>query len=145
MARHLGGSRWRRLLPSQAMSTSLARCGRDATDTASPLPAKTTVRLTARGLVQRLSRTYDLPRPRENTDFCREAGCVQLITTDTVSVSQWPTEAAAARYARVMRRTGPVEAVGVFVLSWAGRRQVMPEQVRERMLADAQKIAESAQ
>src|SRR5687767_5864083 len=75
--------------------------------------------LSASRLVAQLARRgHDLPNPRVNTGFCQEAGCTQLVTTDSVSVSQFRKAAEAKRYAAAMSNAGPAEHVGPFVLSW---------------------------
>ncbi|MGH8909039.1 MAG: hypothetical protein ACRD0K_21735 [Egibacteraceae bacterium] len=51
--------------------------------------------LTAADVVEEINALYPTPNSRDNTHSCDDAGCVQLITTDTVSVYQWPDEASA--------------------------------------------------
>lgn len=72
-------------------------------------------------LVAELAALYPVPDPRDNTDFCRAAGCVQMVTTGAVTVSQWPTEADAVRWAEAA--VVDADQAGRFVLSYAGTDQ----------------------
>jgi hypothetical protein len=77
--------------------------------------------LTAAEVVEELSAHYPLPNPRDNTASCAgQGGCVQLITTDAVSVYQWPDEATAKRFAGGRL---DFDQEGPFVLSYAGTEQ----------------------
>lgn len=77
----------------------------------------------AADVARELSALYPTPNPRDNTGFCAgDGGCVQLITTDAVSIYQWPDEATAVRHANG-REGGAVDRVGPFVLSYGDERQ----------------------
>lgn len=106
---------------------------------ASAAPAGKSSAPSARALVKALAeRGHQLPNARVNTGFCKDAGCVELVSTDAVSVYQFGTVAQAQRYAKVMAGAGPVEQAGVYVLSWAGRRgdELPSKAVRVRMIRD---------
>lgn len=92
----------------------------------------------AAAVVDEISALYPAPNPRDNTDSCAgDGGCVQLVTTDAVSVSQWPDEATAIRYAGGRAN---VDQVGPFVLSYAGTEQKLTSD--EARAAYAQRVRE---
>lgn len=93
---------------------------------------------TASSVVEELSALYPAPNPRDNTGSCAgDGGCVQLVTTDAVSVYQWPDEATARRFAG---GSDAVDVVGPFALSYRGaEQQATSEQARA---AYAQRVRE---
>jgi hypothetical protein len=93
---------------------------------------------TASSVVEELSALYPAPNPRDNTGSCAgDGGCVQLVTTDAVSVYQWPDEATALRFAG---DSDAVDVVGPFALSYRGDRQQATSD--EARAAYAQRVRE---
>jgi hypothetical protein len=82
--------------------------------------------LTATQIVEQLGTLYPTPNPTDNTGACAaradstSAGCVQLVTTDSVSVYQWPDESTARRFCPSF---GKCDVVGAYVLSYTARKQ----------------------
>lgn len=77
--------------------------------------------LTAETVVDELSVLYPLPNPRDNSGSCNGAdfgddACVQLITTDAVSVYQLETVESAEKWADT--HGDDAEQHGVFMLRW---------------------------
>lgn len=77
--------------------------------------------LTAETVVDELSEIYPLPNPRDNSGSCNGAdfgddACVQLITTDAVSVYQLETVESAEKWADT--HGDDAEQHGVFMLRW---------------------------
>ena len=76
--------------------------------------------------------------PRDNTGSCAaSAGCVGLVTAGRVSIYQWPSVSAAARF---IGDGGNADRIGPYVLSYRTREQrVTPPEVRK---AYADKVRE---
>jgi hypothetical protein len=76
--------------------------------------------------------------PRDNTGSCAAtAGCVGLVTAGRVSIYQWPSVSAAARF---IGDGGNADRIGPYVLSYRTREQrVTPPEVRK---AYADKVRE---
>lgn len=76
--------------------------------------------------------------PRDNTGSCAlAAGCLGLVTTGRVSIYQWPSVSAAARF---VGDGGNADRIGPYVLSYRTREQgVTPPEVRK---AYADKVRE---
>lgn len=70
-------------------------------------------------VVEELSLLHPAPNPRDESDDCD--GCVQLVTTDAVSVYQWPDVDSAARHAHDLGE--PADHISTFVLSYRGAEQ----------------------
>lgn len=83
--------------------------------------------LTASQVADELNKLNPTPHPRDNTGSCAaradstSPGCVQLITTDAVSVYQWTDESQATRFCEP--GVSRCDRIGVFVLSYAGTEQ----------------------
>ncbi|ALE76873.1 hypothetical protein FRP1_29310 (plasmid) [Pseudonocardia sp. EC080625-04] len=77
--------------------------------------------LDAGDVSEELSAVFPLPAPRDNTDFCAaDSGCEQLITTDALSIYQWPDDATAERQTAVATDMGQqVHRAGPFVLRFS--------------------------
>jgi len=78
--------------------------------------------LTADQVHAELNGLFPAPNARDNTSACADAGCVQLVTSDAVSIYQWPDDATAQRWAEAMDGD-PFDArqVGPFMLLWDER------------------------
>lgn len=121
----------------------LAIAGCDTT----PKPDPAAGQVTAQLIVDRLSDLYPLPGPRDNTDSCNTGkehpnDCLQLISTDPVSVYELKTETAAAHWTKQMGRAGKNKAVqaGRFMLLWKADYPSDPDAVAE-MTEKAQTLA----
>ena len=84
--------------------------------------------------------------PEDNTDACsnKAAGkdpspndCTQLITTDTVSIYEFPTPAVAAHWVKTMKAQGDWRQVGRFTLAWTARDQAFTSDERRAELVTA--------
>ncbi|WP_129307982.1 hypothetical protein [Streptomyces sp. L2] len=91
-----------------------------------------------------------LGHPTDNTASCsnKAAGkdpspndCTQLITTDTVSISEYKTPAVAAHWVKAMKVNGDWRQVGRFALSWTARDQKLTSDERRAQLVTALKKA----
>lgn len=78
-------------------------------------------RPSAQQVVDNLNTEFPVGRQRDNTESCTSAGCVQLITTDAVSVYQMRDESTAVHFADGLGDS--VERIGPFVLSYSGSEQ----------------------
>jgi hypothetical protein len=122
-------------------------CGSDGDDTATAGAAVTSappvvssqaaVGPTAQQVVDAFDRAgLPVPNPRDNSGNCKTSGCVQLVTTDAVSVYTWPTEAAAQHQVDVA--AGEAHRRGLVVLSYAAART--PAEDRPRYEAELAKL-----
>lgn len=93
----------------------------------------------AQAMVDELGNLYPLPHPRDNTSACQgddadhAHACLQLISTDPVSVYELKTKKAAAHWTKLMSRAGnnkPVQA-GRFMLLWKADYPSHPDAVAE--------------
>jgi hypothetical protein len=80
--------------------------------------------LSAQQVVDQLGQSHPMPNPRDNTGSCYAdgQGCLQLVTTDAVSVYQWKDEGLAKRWVDSVGKDNATR-VGVFVLNYGGREQ----------------------
>jgi hypothetical protein len=81
------------------------------------------------------------PHPRDNSRSCTDLklGCVHLMTTDAVSVYEWPDEAAAKRWAAASQVE--VDRAGRFVLQYApDQQEVTDARTRARYLRKARDL-----
>jgi hypothetical protein len=97
--------------------------------------------LDAAGVVDELGSLYPTPNARDNTGFCAAAGCEQMVTTDAVSVSQWPNEAAAAKWAGAMANSDARQA-GRFVLTFSGDQDVTSDEARDAFTRRATELTQ---
>jgi hypothetical protein len=89
---------------------------------------------TAQEIAAALDPIYPTRHPRDNTGSCAGAGCLGLVTTGSVSVYQWPSVTAAARF--VGEGAGTADRIGPYVLAYRSTEQrATPPQVR-RAYAD---------
>ncbi|MFB7115281.1 hypothetical protein [Streptomyces sp. NPDC056291] len=95
-----------------------------------------------------------LGNPTDNTSFCSEkaAGkkphkndCRQLITTDTVSVYEFPTSDVARYWVKTMKKTGDWRQVNRFALAWTARDQSLTSDERRAELVKALEKATAAE
>jgi hypothetical protein len=97
---------------------------------------------TAQNVVDALGPLFPVGNQRDNTGTCEPTGCEQLITTDAVSVYQWPDEAAAVSFATGLGDV--VQQVGPFVLSYAGtEQQLTPRGARAAFAARVRTLLDS--
>ncbi|WP_344248291.1 hypothetical protein, partial [Actinocorallia libanotica] len=96
--------------------------------------------LSAQAVVDALGERFKLPNPRENTGFCERSGCVQMVTTDPVTIVQFPGPGKAKAYAKGIG--GPSVAVGPIVVSCAGRRgeELWSAKKRKALVAEVRRI-----
>jgi hypothetical protein len=108
--------------PTRALRTAAAPA-----PTAAPGP-------TVAQLADALDAVAPTRHPRDNTGSCAAtAGCVGLVTAGRVSIYQWPSVSAAARF---VGDGGNADRIGPYVLSYRTREQrVTPPEVR-RAYAD---------
>lgn len=91
--------------------------------------------------------------PADNTDSCSNKAsgrapspndCTQLITTDTVSIYEFPTPAVAAHWVKTMKAQGDWRQVGRWALAWTARDQDFTSDERRAELVTAlQKLTAS--
>lgn len=109
---------------------------------ASLLPS--TSALTARTVVDRLGALYPLPNARDNTGYGRDAGVVEAITTDAVTVLRFSDETRAQRWVESFTKAGSadVRRAGVFVLSWVAKSEQdwTSAEAREAMHRELQRL-----
>lgn len=106
----------RAALAAVVMAVALAGCGGGG--------------LTAEQVADELNGVFPVPNPRDNTDFCEASGCEQLVTTDPVSIYQWPDEAGAQRQAQTASDMAQqVHQAGPFVLRFADDRATSDEAI----------------
>ncbi|MHB9849150.1 hypothetical protein ACSYGO_07905 [Streptomyces krungchingensis] len=110
-------------------------------------PASLTAKAAAAKLADATGVT-DLGNPTDNTSGCStgkgkyaENNCVQLITTDTVSIYQFKTTAASAHWVETMKVNGDWRQVGRFALAWTARDQKLTDDDRRDELVAALKKA----
>jgi hypothetical protein len=108
--------------PTRSLPTAAA-----PSPTAAPGP-------TVQQLADALDAVAPTRHPRDNTGSCAAtAGCVGLVTAGRVSIYQWPSVSAAARF---IGDGGNADRIGPYVLSYRTREQrVTPPEVR-RAYAD---------
>jgi hypothetical protein len=85
---------------------------------------------TVQQLADALDAVEPTRHPRDNTASCAAAaGCLGLVTAGRVSIYQWPSVSAAARY---IGDGGNADRIGPYVLSYRTREQrVTPPEVRK--------------
>lgn len=107
---------------------------------ASPSVSPARIALTARGAADRLAQLYPLPNLRVNTGYGADAGVVEAVTTDAVTVLRFDSEQRAQAWVDGFGKSGSadVRRAGVFVLSWAssGEQDLTAEEARVAMLAE---------
>ncbi|MFF9312161.1 hypothetical protein ACF1BS_14745 [Streptomyces sp. NPDC014748] len=90
----------------------------------------------------------DLGNPTDNTGNCKndsEWDCKQLITTDTVSIYEFPSDKVAAHWVKAMKASGDWRQVGRFALAWTARDQGLTSDERRAELVTALKKAATDQ
>jgi hypothetical protein len=116
-------------LPACSATPTASRNGPTVNPTGEPTAASASAAAGATaGQVIAAFQAAGLPVPdqRDNSRNCDDLGCVQLITTEAISVYQWPDSAGAKRQADVLGDDG--YRVGGIVLSYAAART--PEENR---------------
>lgn len=100
--------------------------------------------LTARTVADRLAHLYPLPNLRDNTGYGRDAGVVEAITTDAVTVLRFADETQAQKWVESFTKAGSADArrAGVFVLSWIAKSEQdwTSAEAREAMHKELQRI-----
>jgi hypothetical protein len=119
--------------PALAPATAPPR----ATRAPGPAPAgvpPVTAGPTVQEIAAALDAIHPTRHPRDNTATCAaKADCLGLVTTGAVSIYQWPTVSAAARF---IGEAGNADRIGAYVLSYRTREQrSTPPEVR-RAYAD---------
>ena len=114
--------------PTRALPTA----ARTPPPTAGPGP-------TVRQLADALEAVEPTRHPRDNTASCAAAaGCLGLVTAGRVSIYQWPSVSAAARY---IGDGGNADRLGPYVLSYRTREQrVTPPEVRKAYADTVRKL-----
>jgi hypothetical protein len=144
--------RARLLIAAAALTVGLAGCGSGADDGAQAAPVAPTsaaavgAKVTAQQLVDRIAEKWPLPNPDDNSSGCKAkegdtaAGCTARITTDAVTVTEYPDTTTAKKAATTLGKTGgDYRAVGWFVLSWGARDQdLTSDEARDDMVKIAQ-------
>lgn len=91
-------------------------------------------------VVEELSALYPAPNARDNTGFCASSGCEQMVTTDAVTVSQWPDAEAAAKWTAAMANSDARQA-GLFVLTFTGEQDATSTEARDAYTAKASELS----
>ena len=101
-----------------------------ALPTAAPTQPTAAPGPTVQQLADALEAVEPTRHPRDNTASCAAAaGCLGLVTAGRVSIYQWPSVSAAARY---IGDGGNADRIGPYVLSYRTREQrVTPPEVRK--------------
>ncbi|KMS71314.1 hypothetical protein ACH49_24780 [Streptomyces leeuwenhoekii] len=138
---------------------ALTACSSSSDDTtdAAPTPSASTQTAPAGPTAKQIAATLadatgvtDLGDEQDNTGSCsnKAAGkdpspndCVQLITTDTVSIYEFPSETVAAHWAKTMKAQGDWRQVGRYALAWTARDQDATSDERRDELVAALKKA----
>lgn len=158
------------LAPSEKKPKSAASTGPAVQQTASPTPTSAPVKspgtakasepvvtpstatiaprptFTAQQIVDALSRLYPLPNPTDNTGACAGSagntdGCVQLITTDSVSVYAFRTAAVSKRWVTAMKANGDWRQIDKYALAWTARDQALTsKEARGKMVAEVHRL-----
>ncbi|XVU25801.1 hypothetical protein ACQPZJ_01715 [Actinoplanes sp. CA-054009] len=100
----------------------------------------------AQMVIDAIAEKWPLPNPQDNTGSCAgkegaAGGCVQLITTDAVSVYEFADEATAKNWVTKMKANGDWRQAGRFALAWTARDQDMTDKDAR---TDMVKIAKQA-
>lgn len=141
-------------IAAAAAAAALTGCGGSTDDGAqasaptSPAVVGLGSKVTAQQLIDAIAEKWPAPNPDDNTAGCEAkegdtaAGCVARITTDAVTVTQYPDDATAKKAAGLLSKTGgDYRQVGWFVLSWGARDQdLTSDEARDDMV----KIARDA-
>ncbi|MFE7403207.1 hypothetical protein [Streptomyces sp. NPDC057557] len=84
-----------------------------------------------------------LGHPTDNTSACATGksknDCTQLITTDTVSIYQFPSAEVAAHWVATMKKQGDWRQADSFALAWTARDQKLTSDERKTELLTALK------
>lgn len=89
---------------------------------AAPSPSPTSTGPTVQQIAAALDAISTVRHPRDNTASCAvAAGCVGLVTAGTVSIYQWPTVSAAAKF--IGEGAGSVDRIGPYVLAYRTNEQ----------------------
>lgn len=92
-------------------------------------PAPASPPATAADVLDRMQQLHPAPDPRDTTPTCAAEGCRRMITTDRVSVFEWPTNDLAAQWAESFGNDA--HQAGRFVLGYSGSEQELtPEEYR---------------
>lgn len=129
-----------------ACTSSSDTTGDKASPTASTQPAGLTAQQAAAKLADATGVT-DLGNPQDNTGSCSNAtgaeaqwNCMQLITTDTVSIYQFKTDAVAKHWVDTMKGIGnDWRQAGHFALGFSARKQQLTSAERKAELVAALK------
>lgn len=135
---------------SLAACTSSSTTGDTGNDKASPTASAQPAGLTAKQAAVKLADATgvtDLGNPQDNTGSCSNAtgaeaqwNCMQLITTDTVSIYQFKTDAVAKHWVDTMKGVGnDWRQVGHFALGFSARHQQLTSDERKAELVTALK------
>lgn len=140
----------RHVLVVAALLGALAGCG---SSSETPSTAATTAAVSAgerpgqaQVVVDAIAEKWPVPHPDDNTDACAgkegaAGGCVQLITTDAVSVYEFADAATAKTWVTKMKVNGDWRQAGRFALAWTARDQHLTDKAAR---ADMVKIAKAA-
>lgn len=111
-------------------------------------PAIVSARLTAKAVSDRLAVLYPLPNVRDNTGYAKDAGVVEAITSDAVTVLRFADDAKAQAWVDSFSQAGAadVRRAGVFVLSWAKRSEQdsTSADARAAMFGELQRLVSGA-
>lgn len=126
--------------------TACASNDNDAQAKPSEKPSPTAQRLTARQAADKLAdatHVKSLGDVKDNTSGCAgKNGCRQLITTNTVSIYEFPDTKVADHWTKTMRRTNETwTQVDRFALSWTARNQeYISKERRAELVAALRKL-----
>ncbi|WP_431980023.1 hypothetical protein [Streptomyces qinglanensis] len=130
-------------LATACSSSDDAPSGKKPSKSSTPAAERVTAKQAADELADATGVTT-LGDPKDNSGFCEgdkeHPGCRQLITTDTVSIYEFPSAKVAAHWTKTMRKSVPSwRQVDRFALAWNAREQGMTSKERRGELADALK------
>ena len=122
-----------------ALAAFAAGCGSDAPK-GSPAPLRGP---DAVDIVQQIAPPNPPTNFVDDSNSCRDDGCLQMIVTPTVTVSMWPDEQAAAGWKTRHESTGELRRVGRFVLSFTGGQLTLTaEPTRTTLTERARKLSQ---
>ncbi|MEU5945131.1 hypothetical protein ABZ793_06160 [Micromonospora sp. NPDC047465] len=93
----------------------------------------------AQQVADAIAAKWPLPNPRDTSDGCKAKqgdtgpGCTSRVTTDAVTVTEWPDEQTAKKAADLGKTNGARQA-GRYVLTWNGDQDLTSDEARADMV-----------
>lgn len=117
-----------------ALAAALVGCSSGEEEPAAPAD-----KAGAQQVVDAIAPEWPLPNPRDTSSGCKARegdtgpGCASRVTTDAVTVTEWPDEETAARAAKLGKANGAQRA-GRYVLTWVGDQDLTSDEARADMV-----------